>query len=133
VPELSRRARGVPVWALLKTYGRDGIAAMVERHCSLARRFAKLLAAEPGIRVLNDVVLNQLIVNFGSDDAAQRKTQTEAVIARVQQDGVCYAGGAQWRDDWVLRLSVISAPTTEADIDMSAAAIISAWRDVQKG
>jgi glutamate/tyrosine decarboxylase-like PLP-dependent enzyme len=133
VPELSRRARGVPVWALLKTYGRDGIAAMVERHCSLARRFAKLLAAEPGIRVLNDVVLNQLIVNFGSGDAAQRKTQTEAVIARVQQDGVCYAGGAQWRDDWVLRLSVISAPTTEADIDMSAAAIISAWRDVQKG
>ncbi|MEO8758839.1 MAG: aminotransferase class V-fold PLP-dependent enzyme [Devosia sp.] len=132
VPELSRRARGVPVWALLKTYGRDGIAEMVERHCSLARRFAALLAAEPEIQVLNDVVLNQVIVNFGMGDAVYRKAMTESVIARVQADGVCYVGGAQWRDDWVMRLSVISAPTTEADIDMSAAAIIAAWRAVQK-
>jgi len=131
VPELSRRARGVPVWALIKAYGRDGIATMVERHCGLAKRFAETLAQEPGIRVLNGVVINQVIVNFGAGDAAQRKTLTEQVIARVQQGGVCYAGGAQWRDDWVMRLSVISAPTTEADIDKSAEAIIAAWRAVQ--
>ena len=132
VPELSRRARGIPVWALLRTYGRAGIAAMVERHCELARRFAEKLAAEPGIRVLNDVVLNQVIVNFGSGDAVYRKALTESVIARVQKDGVCFAGGAQWRDDWVMRLSIISGPTTEADIDLSAEAIIAAWRAVRK-
>ena len=131
VPELSRRARGVPVWALIKAYGRDGIAAMVERHCNLAKRFADVLSHEPGIRVLNDVVINQVIVNFGTGSAAERKALTERVIAKVQAGGVCYAGGAQWRDDWVMRLSVISAPTTEADIDRSAEAIIAAWREVQ--
>lgn len=131
VPELSRRARGVPVWALIKAYGRDGIAQMVERHCSLATRFAERLAKEPGMRVLNDVVINQVIVNFGTGNSAERRTLTERVIAKVQRGGVCYAGGAQWRDDWVMRLSVISAPTTEADIDRSADAIIAAWREVQ--
>ena len=133
VPELSRRARGVPVWALIRTLGRQGIAELVARNCAQARRFAGRLAAEPGIRVLNDVVLNQLIVNFGSGSAAERKALTEAVIARVQADGVLFAGGAQWRDDWVMRLSVISAVTTDADIDLSADAVIAAWRDVQKG
>jgi len=126
VPELSRRARGAAVWALLKAYGREGIVKMVERHCALARRFAERLRTEPGIRVLNEVVLNQIIVDFGADSDA-----TKAVIAEVQKDGVLFAGGAQWRGSWVMRLSVISAPTTEADIDMSADAIIAAWRAVQ--
>jgi glutamate/tyrosine decarboxylase-like PLP-dependent enzyme len=133
VPELSRRARGVPAWAMLKTLGREGVAALVEQHCALARRFAVKLAGESGIRVLNDVVLNQVIVNFGSGDTNSRKASTEAVIARVQAGGVCYVGGAQWRDDWVMRISVSSAPTTAADIDLSAEAIINAWRQVQKG
>jgi len=133
VPELSRRARGVPAWAMLKTLGREGVVALVEQHCALARRFAEKLAGEPGIRVLNDVVLNQVIVNFGSGDTNSRKASTEAVIARVQAGGVCYVGGAQWRDDWVMRISVSSAPTTAADIDLSAEAIINAWRQVQKG
>jgi glutamate/tyrosine decarboxylase-like PLP-dependent enzyme len=133
VPELSRRARGIPVWALIKAYGRAGIAELVDGHCRLARRFAERLAAEPGIQVLNDVVINQVIVNFGSGDAASRKASTEAVIARVQQDGTCFVGGAQWRDDWVMRISVISAPTTEADIEASADAIVAAWRAVQRG
>jgi glutamate/tyrosine decarboxylase-like PLP-dependent enzyme len=131
VPELSRRARGVPVWVLIKTLGRDGIAQMVERHCTFARRFAEKLATEPGIRVLNEIVLNQVIVNFGSGSTEYRKACTEQVIAQVQRDGVCYVAGAKWRDDWVMRLSVISEPTTEADIDLSAEAIIAAWRKVQ--
>ena len=126
VPELSRRARGVPVWALLKTYGRSGVADMVDRHCALARRFAERLAREPGIRILNEVVLNQIALDFGADGEA-----TKAVIARIQRDGVLYAGGAEWRGNWIMRLSVISAPTTEADIDISADAIIAAWRAVQ--
>jgi glutamate/tyrosine decarboxylase-like PLP-dependent enzyme len=131
VPELSRRARGVPVWALIKMLGRQGIAEMVERHCRMARRFAERLAAEPGIRTLNEVTINQVAVNFGTGDAASRKVDTEAVIARVQQGGVLFAGGAAWRGDWIMRLSVISAPTTDADIELSADAIIDAWRAVQ--
>jgi len=129
--ELSRRARGVPVWAMLKTLGKDGIAAMVTRHCELAKRFAERLEAEPGIRVLNKVTINQVIVNFGDGDAAARRAATEAVMAKVQVGGVCYAGGAEWRGDWVMRLSVTSFCTTEADIDLSADAIIAAWREVK--
>jgi len=131
VTELSRRARGVPVWAMLKTLGKDGIAAMVSRHCALAKRFAERLEAEPGIRVLNKVTINQVIINFGSGDAAARRAATEAVMAKVQAGGVCFAGGAEWRGDWVMRLSVTSFYTTEADIDLSADAIIAAWREVR--
>ena len=133
VPELSRRARGMPVWAMLKTLGRSGVAELVERHCQLARRFAERLAAEPGVRIMNEVTINQVIVNFGAGDADARKVATEAVIARVQQDGVCFVGGAAWKGDWVMRLSVSSGVTTEGDIDMSADAIIAAWRAVQAG
>lgn len=129
VPELSRRARGVPVWTVLKVLGRAGISALVARHCALARRFAARLAAEPGIRILNEVVLNQLAVSFGTGDAHRRAT--EAVIEKVQQGGICFAGGAQWRNDWIMRLSVTSMATTEADIEASADAIIAAWRTVQ--
>lgn len=127
VPELSRRARGVPVWAVIKALGRDGIAELVARNCAQARRFAERLAAEPGIEVLNEVVINQVSLSFGSDEA------TRAVIARVQQDGVLYAGGSQWRGRWVMRLSVSSGPTTDADVDLSADAIIAAWQAVQAG
>ncbi|MDB5541911.1 MAG: aspartate aminotransferase family protein [Devosia sp.] len=131
VPELSRRARGTPVWAMLKTFGREGVAALVEHHCALAKRMAARLTAEPGINLRNEVTINQLIVDFGKGDAATRKTLTEAVIAGVQAGGICFAGGASWRGDWVMRLSISSGATTEADIDMSADAIIAAWREVQ--
>lgn len=131
VPELSRRGRGTPVWAMFKTLGRQGIAELVERHCGYAQRMATLLRAEPGIRVLNDVVLNQVIVSFGKGDAETRKAATEAVIEAVQRGGVCYLGGANWRGDWVMRISVTSAATTAEDIEMSAEAIIAAWRGVR--
>lgn len=131
VPELSRRARGAPVWAMLKMLGRQGVAELVERHCGFARQFAALLAAEPGIRVMNDVVINQVIVNFGEGDAEARKAATERVIARVQHDGTCFVGGAAWRGDWVMRISVSSGATSAADVVLSADAIIGAWRAVQ--
>lgn len=125
VPELSRRARGVPVWAVIKALGRDGIAEIVARHCRLARRLGERLAAEPGIEVLNQVVINQVSVSFGSDEA------TRAVIARIQEDGVLYAGGSHWRGRWVMRLSVTSGPTADADIEITADAIIAAARAVK--
>jgi glutamate/tyrosine decarboxylase-like PLP-dependent enzyme len=131
VPELSRRARGFATWAMIRHLGRDGIAAMVAEHCRLARHMAARLVPEPGVHVLNDVVLNQIIVRFGArdvDEAADRMT-LEA-IRRVQADGTCFAGGARWRDRWVMRLSVISAPTTQADIERTCDAICAAWRGV---
>ncbi len=128
VPELSRRARGVPVYALLKTLGRQGVADLVDHHCALARQFAELLVREPEVRVLNTVSLNQVIVSFGEGDAASRRAATEAVITRIQKDGVCFAAGAEWRGDWVMRLSVTSGATRSTDIEISAAAVIAAWR-----
>lgn len=132
VPELSMRARGVPVYAVLKALGRQGIADLVEGHCRMAEQMAARLAAEPGVRVVNVPTINQLIIGFRSGDAAARKAATEAVIAKVQADGVCYVAGAVWRGEWVMRISISSGVTTPADIDLSADAIIAAWRGVQK-
>jgi glutamate/tyrosine decarboxylase-like PLP-dependent enzyme len=133
VPELSRRARGVPVWAMLKALGRQGLIELVERNCAEARRLAARLAAEPGIAVLNDVVLNQVIVEFGTGDAAARRAATEAVIAGVQAEGTLFAAGSGWHGHWVMRLSVSSSVTTDADIDRSADAIVAVWRRVREG
>ena len=131
VPELSRRARGFPTWAIIRHLGRKGVAEMISRHCALARRFADRLAAEPGVEILNDVVLNQVAVRFGGDDELTRQT-----IERIQSDGVCMVGGAQWRDRqgqaaWIMRISVIGEATTEAHVDRSIDAMTSAWRAVR--
>jgi glutamate/tyrosine decarboxylase-like PLP-dependent enzyme len=122
VAESSRRARVVPLYALIRTLGRAGIQEMVGRSCLLARRMAQRLAAEPGITIVNDVVLNQVLARFDSDDT------TRDVIARVQADGTCWAGGATWRGQEVMRISISNWSTTEHDIDRSAEAIVRAFR-----
>jgi glutamate/tyrosine decarboxylase-like PLP-dependent enzyme len=127
VPELSRRARGFATWALIRHHGRNGLAEMISRHCSLARRFAKRLGAEPGVEILNDVVLNQVTVRFGGDDDLTRR-----VIARIQSDGACFVGGAQWNGVWIMRISVIGATKSQTDVDRSADAMIAAWRAVSE-
>lgn len=128
-PELSRRARGFATWAMIKTLGREGIAEMVSRHCAQARQMAERLGAEPGVEIMNDVVLNQVAVRLGTDmDGAAADRLTDRTIARIQRDGVCFVGGANWRGRQIIRISVISANTTDADIDRSADAILSAWR-----
>ncbi|MFG2107638.1 pyridoxal phosphate-dependent decarboxylase family protein [Micromonospora chersina] len=114
--ESSRRARGFAVWAGLRELGRDGVAAVVDRCCALARRFAEGLTAA-GFEVANDVVLNQVLVGFGDD------ARTDRVVAAVQADGTCWAGGTTWRGRRLMRLSVSNATTTEADVDRSVAAI----------
>ncbi len=132
VPELSRRARGFATWAMIRHLGRDGVSSMVSRHCALARRFAERLSAEPDIAILNDVVLNQVAVRLGSDlDPAEADRLTKAAIARIQSDGVCFVGGAQWQGAWIIRISVIGMTTTEADVEKSADAITAAWRAVK--
>jgi glutamate/tyrosine decarboxylase-like PLP-dependent enzyme len=122
-PELSRRARGVEVWAALRTLGRQGVGDMIERTCRHARRFAEGLRAA-GFEILNEVVLNQVLVAFG--DAAR----TERVIAAVQADGTCWAGGTVWHGRSAMRISVSSWATTESDVEESLAAMIRAARSV---
>jgi glutamate/tyrosine decarboxylase-like PLP-dependent enzyme len=131
-PEFSRRARGVPVYAALASLGREGIEEIVEQCCAHARRFAELLSAEPDVVVLNDVVLNQVLVRFldPSGRKADHDAKTRAVIAKVQEDGTCWLGGSVWRDQAVMRISVSNYDTTDADVKVSAAAIIAAVRAV---
>ena len=128
-PELSRRARGFPTWALLRHFGRQGIAAMVERHCRLARLIADRLAAEPGIAVLNDVVLNQIAVRFGADRPDEiGDALTQRTIQQIQRDGTCFAGGALWQGRQIMRVSVIGGTTSDDDARRSAEAMCAAWR-----
>ncbi len=130
VPELSRRARAFSTWAMLRNLGRNGLGALVNRHCALARRMAERLSAAPDVEILNDVVLNQVAVRLGADmDGEASDDLTEKTIARIQRDGVCFVGGADWRGRRIVRISVIGANTTEADIDLSAEAILKAWRE----
>ncbi len=123
VPEMSRRARGIPVWAALRSLGRDGIAELVQRGCGLARRMADRLAAEPGVDILNEVTLNQVLVRFDDDDA-----RTKAVIAAVQDEGTCWLGGTTWHGRGAMRISVSNWWTREPDADRSAEAILRACR-----
>jgi glutamate/tyrosine decarboxylase-like PLP-dependent enzyme len=116
-PEMSRRARGVEVWAALKGLGRKGLAEMIERTCRHASTFAAKLR-EAGYEVLNDVVLNQVLVNFGGDE------RTRAVIAAVQKDGTCWCGGTVWHGRAAMRISVSSWATTNEDVERSVAAIV---------
>jgi glutamate/tyrosine decarboxylase-like PLP-dependent enzyme len=122
-PEASRRARAFPLYAALRELGRNGVAELVERDCTLAARIAERLAAEPGVEILCDVVLNQALVRFGDDDEL-----TERVIAAVQQEGTCWLGGTRWQGRAAMRVSVSGWRTTEEDADRSAAAIAGAWR-----
>jgi glutamate/tyrosine decarboxylase-like PLP-dependent enzyme len=116
-PELSRRARGVEVWAALRTLGRAGLAELFERNCRQARRFARGLRAA-GHEVLNEVVLNQVVVTFG--DAFQ----TRRVIAALQKDGTCWCGVTEWRGRTAMRISVSSWATTDDDVERSLEAMI---------
>jgi glutamate/tyrosine decarboxylase-like PLP-dependent enzyme len=111
-PELSRRARGVPIWAALRSLGRSGVADLIERTCRHARRFAEALA-DAGCEVLNDVVLNQVLVAFG--DAAR----TQRVIAALQAEGTCWCGGTVWHGRTAMRISVSSWATSDADVEQS--------------
>lgn len=122
-PELSRRARGVEIWAALRTLGRDGVADLISRGCRQARRFAEGLRAA-GFEILNDVVLNQVLVRFGD------KETTGRVIAAIQEDGTCWCGGTVWQDKTAMRISVCCWATTDADVERSLDAIIRVAKSV---
>jgi glutamate/tyrosine decarboxylase-like PLP-dependent enzyme len=115
-PEMSRRARGVELWATLRSLGRRGLAELIERTCRHARQFAEGLHAA-GYEILNEVVINQVLVSFGEPAV------TRAVIAKVQSDGTCWCGGTEWHGRPAMRISISSWATTEEDVEMSLAAI----------
>jgi len=121
VLDSSRRARGFAVWAALRELGRSGVADLVDRCCALARRMADRLT-DGGATIHNDVVLNQVLVGFGD------LSRTDTVIEEVQRDGTCWLGGTTWHGQRLIRVSVSNWSTTEADIDLSAAAILAAAR-----
>ena len=116
-PEMSRRARGIEVWAALRSLGRRGLAELVDRTCGYASRFAEGLAAA-GYEILNEVVLNQVLVSFGGAD------QTRRVIARLQEDGTCWCGGTEWQGHVAMRISVSSWATNQEDVRRSLDVIL---------
>ena len=123
VPESSRRARAIELWAAMRSLGRAGLRELIERNCRQARLFAQLLA-DAGFSILNDVVLNQVLVSFGTAD------QTRAIIAAIQSDGTCWCGGTQWQGNTAMRISVSSWATTDEDVQRSADAIVKIARQL---
>ena len=125
-PDASRRARGIELWAAMRSLGRSGLREMIERNCRQARLFADRLRSA-GVRVLNEVVLNQVLVLFGSPEETQR------VIAAVQADGTCWCGGTVWQGQTAMRISVSSWATTDEDVDRSVDAMVSIANTVKAG
>ncbi len=137
VPELSRRARGFAAWAVMQTLGRSGIREMVERHCACARQLAQRLADFPGVRVINEVCLNQVALAFGDlprdgVTTPEDDVLTDAVIAEVQRENTSFVSGADWKGRRIMRVSVIARETDSAEIASLADSIVRAWRRVSQ-
>jgi aromatic-L-amino-acid decarboxylase len=130
VPENSRRARGFVLYAALRTLGRRGVRDLVERCCAHARRLAERLAADPGVRILNEVCLNQVLIRFDHGRGAGDDAFNAAVAERVRAEGTCWLGTTSWRGAVAIRVSICNWSTTTADIDRSAEAILAAARGV---
>ncbi len=132
VPELSRRARGFSAWTMMRRLGREGIAAMVDEDIRIAALLAEGIAAIPGAEVINWPELNQFVVRFGTGlDEVERDRLTIATVEAIQADAVAFMGAAQWRGHWVMRVSVCSIATTEADAAITVEAVRTAWESVQ--
>ena len=130
VPESSRRARGFAVYAALRSLGRRGVAELVGTSARLARRMADRLRQDPAVTVLNDVVLNQVLVRFMPPAGGDADAYTRAVIAAVQADGTCWAGGTRWQGQEAMRISISNWSTSDTDVDRSADAILRCARNV---
>ncbi len=124
-PEFSRRARGVEVWAALRSLGRKGLADMIERTCRHATHFAEGLKAA-GYDILNDVVINQVLVSFGDADT------TRQIISAIQKEGTCWAGASVWQGKTAMRISVSSWATTDQDVERSLEAIIQIAAEIRR-
>ncbi|HXT29477.1 MAG TPA: pyridoxal-dependent decarboxylase, partial [Vicinamibacterales bacterium] len=126
-PEASRRARVVPIYAVLKTLGKRGVSDLVLNTCARAREMAALLRQDPSVEILNEVVLNQVLVRVRSQSG---ENMTPSVIARVQQEGVCWVGGTTWNGEAAMRISISNWATSAEDIARSATSILEAAKRV---
>lgn len=132
VPELSRRARGFAAWAMMRRLGRSGIAAMVDEDVRLAGCLAEGLDRIEGLSVVNRPELNQFMVRFGTDLGDEESDRlTLETVDRIQRDSIAFMGPAQWRGRWVMRVSVCSIATTQADVEPTVQAVRQAWEAVQ--
>jgi glutamate/tyrosine decarboxylase-like PLP-dependent enzyme len=113
VPEASRRARGFAVYAALRSLGRSGVAELVEGSCECARAFAAGIAELPGVELLNDVVLNQVLFRFESDE------RTDEILRAVQESGEVWLGGTSWEGRRAVRLSVVNWRTGAEEIELA--------------
>jgi glutamate/tyrosine decarboxylase-like PLP-dependent enzyme len=113
----------VPVYATLRALGRNGVEDLVDRDCARARQIAELLAAEEGVKVLNDVVINQVLVRYGDDDET-----TRAMVTGVQNEGTCWLSGTTWHDMAAMRISVSNWATSEEDANRTVDAILRVYR-----
>lgn len=116
-PQASRRARGIEIWAAMRSLGRSGLRELIERSCEHAKLSAECLR-EAGFTILNEVVLNQMLVSFGTPDEMRR------VIAEIQNDGTCWCGGTQWQGQTAMRISVSNWATTHEDVTRSVEAMV---------
>ena len=133
VPEFSRRARGFALWAALRSLGRRGLAEMIDRGCDLALRGADRLRAEPGVEILSEVVLNQVLVRFhGGGDPAEDDALTRDVVRRVQEERACWLSGTRWQGKDALRFSVSNWATREEHVDRATASIVRCFRDARR-
>lgn len=132
-PELSRRARGFAVWAVLQTLGRNGVEEMIRRHCRCTRHLETILKDVSGIRILNEVIINQMAIAFGDgeDPLEVRNALTLRVLDKLREENRNFVLGANWKGQEILRISVISRQTDIADIDVLAESILKAWDTVQ--
>jgi len=131
VPELSRRARGFAVWAVIQVLGRQGVCEIVSRHCACAARLSKILADEPGIKILNDVCLNQIAFTVSSDMPAEdSEAITNEFLSEIGSDHGPFLRSAKWKGHTIVRVSVISPDTTMQHIEELARRILSAYRSV---
>ena len=126
VPELSRRARGFPAWAVLRTLGRQGVDELISRHCRCERLVANRLRREPGLCIRNSVTLNQVIVDFQLD-GEDRKNAVREIVDAIQREDAVFVETSLWRTRTVIRLSVTGNATIEAEIELLADAIVRAW------
>lgn len=126
VMELSRRARGFAMWAMLKQLGREGVARMVEQDIAVARQMAEGMAAIDGAELICPAELNQFMVRFGGEDAL-----TLATVEQIQRDAACFIGASQWRGQWVMRVSVCSIATTLEDGRITVEAVRAAWEKIR--
>jgi glutamate/tyrosine decarboxylase-like PLP-dependent enzyme len=132
-PELSRRARGFSLWAVLQAFGREGVVEMFSRHHDCAKLLQQRLAGTAGIRILNQVVLNQLAIAFGEENEAleKRNQMTAAVIQKIREENKNFVLGANWKNQSILRISIISQLTDKDDIEVLAASLLRAWDAVR--